>query len=364
MNKREQIQQEALDTAIKHIRSTSALSVGVGKTLVGLNYIEHWYKQNQFLRVLLVSPKLSIIKGWKDEMIKFNKEYLNNIIESTTYLSLNKKNPNDYDVVILEEAHNLLNGHRSFLNRFRGRILGLTGTPPRYANSEKGKMVSEFCPVKYEYLTDDAVDDDILNDYQIIVHCMPLSTAKTFLVKTKTKSFYASESDNYGYWSTKLDEAQTKKQQQILSIMRMRALMEYKTKEVYARALADEIPLKKIIFCNTQEQADNMCTYTYHSKNKASEVNLVKFKNDEMDEMACVLQLNEGINIPGLEVGIILHAYGNERKAKQRIGRLLRLNPKEKSTIHILCYKNTVDEKWTREALKDLNQEKIKWFDV
>ena len=49
-------------------------------------------------------------------------------------------------------------------------------------------------------------------------------------------------------------------------------------------------------------------------------------------------QLSEGINIPNLRVGIIWHAFGNERKAAQRIGRLLRLNPDETATVHLLMY--------------------------
>ena len=77
--------------------------------------------------------------------------------------------------------------------------------------------------------------------------------------------------------------------------------------------------------------------------------------------MSCVLQLNEGVTIPNLKEGIILHAYGNERKSNQRIGRLLRLNPDDTAQIHILCYKNTVDEKWVESALQDLDPEKIQY---
>ena len=73
---------------------------------------------------------------------------------------------------------------------------------------------------------------------------------------------------------------------------------------------------------------------------------------------------NEGVNIPNLRAGIIMHAYGNERKSNQRIGRLLRLNPDDTAVVHILCYKNTIDEKWVEDALKDLDSTKIKYFDV
>jgi superfamily II DNA or RNA helicase len=56
-----------------------------------------------------------------------------------------------------------------------------------------------------------------------------------------------------------------------------------------------------------------------------------------------------------------MHAYGNERKASQRIGRLLRLNPDDKAIVHILCYKDTIDEKWVKDALSGFDENKIIW---
>jgi superfamily II DNA or RNA helicase len=195
---------------------------------------------------------------------------------------------------------------------------------------------------------------------------MPLNAANNIpvTVKSKNTTFYTSEKKNYDYWTKRIMEAQTKKQEQIASVMRMRAMMDYKTKEVYTKNLLENIEDKCIVFCNTQAQADRVFPYSVHSENPESETNLEMFKKDEIDVLSCVLQLNEGVNIPNLKAGIIMHAYGNERKASQRIGRLLRLNPKDKSTVHILCYKDTVDERWINEALKDLDSTKIKYFDV
>jgi superfamily II DNA or RNA helicase len=157
-------------------------------------------------------------------------------------------------------------------------------------------------------------------------------------------------------------QATIKKQEQIASIMRMKALMGFKTKEVYAKNLFDEIEDKCILFCNTQEQANNMCDHSYHSNNPDSEENLQNFKKGNINKLSCVLQLNEGVNIPNLKQGIIMHAYGNERKSAQRLGRLLRLNPHEKATIHILCYEDTVDETWVIQALEQYDNSKINWI--
>lgn len=365
MSKRDSIQQEALGFATRFNRTGLAISMGVGKTLIGLQYLKTLWEQGKLTRALVVAPKVSIFQSWKDDADKFNiPAELMDLVSYTTYLSLNKHNPNDFSVVVLDECHSLLYSHRSFLEPYTGRVLGLTGTPPRYHNSEKGEMVARYCPISYKYITDDAVDDRILNDYRIIVHRMPLSSANTLKVETKSSSFYTSEVKNYGYWSTRIVEASTKKEEQIASVMRMRAMMDFKTKEHFAKILLEEINDKCIVFCNTQEQADRICSYSVHANNPNGERNLTLFKQGHITKLSCVLQLNEGVNIPELRAGIIMHAYGNERKSSQRIGRLLRLNPDDTAIVHILCYANTIDERWVNEALKDLDQEKIKWYDV
>ncbi len=363
MSKRNEIQQEALDIAVKQRRVGLGISMGVGKTLIGLHYIDYFQKTNMDkLNVLIVAPKLSIFDTWKTDAEKFGID-----IESadyTTYLSLHKQNPHNYDLVVLDECHSLLDTHETFLANYKGRILGLTGTPPRYGHTEKGRMVAKYCPILYKYITDDAIDDDILNDYRIIVHKMPLGTINSIPVKVKNNDFYTSEKKSYDYWSKRIVEAQTKKQEQIASVMRMRVMMDFKTKETYAKYLLSEIEDKCIVFCNTQAQADRICKHSVHSENPEAEANLDMFKKDKITELSCVLQLNEGVNIPNLRAGIIMHAYGNERKSSQRIGRLLRLNPDDTAIIHILCYSSTVDERWVAEALRDLDPRKIKYHEV
>ena len=277
----------------------------------------------------------------------------------STYLSINKQDPREYDIVYLDECHSLLDSHREFLDEFNGKILGLTGTPPKHSNSIKGKMVNEYCPITYEFVTDSAVDNKILNDYQIIVHELDLDARNNFLVETKTKSFRTSEQKNYAYWGSRIDTAPGNLH--MLRVMRMKAMMEYPSKEKYAKLLLNSIEGKCILFANTQDQADRLCEYSCHSNNTDSESNLEMFKEDKIDKLSCVLQLSEGVNIPNLKQGIIMHAYGNERKAAQRIGRLLRLNPDEKAIVHILCYVNTVDEKWVKSALDGLDKAKIEW---
>tara|TARA_S200002703_G_scaffold29512_1_gene25401 strand:- start:2993 stop:4087 length:1095 start_codon:yes stop_codon:yes gene_type:complete len=354
---RNKVQAEALEATRGKDRCGLALATGVGKTLVALNHLEEHY--SPLLNILVVAPKVSIFDAWKSEAKKFDKEKLLINITFSTYLSINKQDPREYDIVYLDECHSLLDSHREFLDEFNGKILGLTGTPPKHSNSIKGKMVNEYCPIVYEFVTDSAVENNILNDYQIIVHEINLGSKNNFLVETKTKSFRTSEQKNYAYWCNRIDSSTGSLH--MLRVMRMKAMMEYPTKEKYAKLLLNSINTKCILFANTQDQADRLCEYSYHSNNVDSEDNLRLFKEDKIDKLSCVLQLSEGVNIPNLKQGIIMHAYGNERKSAQRIGRLLRLNPDEKAVVHILCYINTVDEKWVKSALEGLDNNKIEW---
>ena len=180
---REQIQDEALKATEGKQKCTIVLGTGVGKTLVGLKHMEKHYSPLQ--SILSVAPKLSIISSWRYEAEKFG---LSKVLENatfSTYLSLNKHNPNDFDAVYFDEVHSLLDSHRSFLDNYAGRVLGLTGTPPKHKNSEKGRIVSEYCPVVFTFKADDAIESGIINDYQIIVHEVDISSEKNYNVETK-----------------------------------------------------------------------------------------------------------------------------------------------------------------------------------
>jgi superfamily II DNA or RNA helicase len=356
---RQEIQRDAL-LAVEGKRACSlVLATGVGKTLVGLTHMQQ--NTTPLMKCLVVAPKKAIFQSWKDDAVKFGMEELLGRMVFTTYLSLNKHKPTDYDIVYLDEMHSLLDSHRGFLQLYKGKVLGLTGTPPKRGYSEKGKLVQEFCPVVFTFKADDAVENGILNDYQIIVHQVNLSNEKVYEAKMFNKPYLTSETANYTYWSRRLDVGGGN--MHMMRVMRMKAMMEYPSKERYTKKLMESIQTKCIIFANTQVQADRLCEHSYHSNNPKSQENLDMFKAGEINKLSTVMQLNEGVNIPNLKQGIIMHAYGNERKSAQRIGRLLRLNPDDKAIVHILCYMDTVDEKWVKEALEGFDQTKVIWKD-
>jgi len=365
---RDEIQNKAVDLLISQsnpkLRSGLEISMGVGKTLICLKYIDHIGNQftDLFFKVLVVAPKVSIHKSWDEELEKHGYQHLKDKITYTTYLSLHKRDLNDYTIIVLDECHNLLEKHDAPLSKYRNSIIGVTGTAPKIASSEKGRMVSKYCPILLSYSVDEAVNEGILNNYTIYVHLLSLETRKNLMKKGRHGTYMTSELEDYNYRTNLVDNSTLGKDAQIKRIMRMKALMSYPSKELYAKNLFNYIKDKVILFANTKDQASSLCQYSYYSGNKLSEKNLEMFKSGQINKLSCVLQLSEGVNIPGLKQGIIMHSYGNERKSSQRLGRMLRLQNDDIGKIHILCYRDTIDEKWVKNAISDYDQSKIFWI--
>ena len=349
MSIKDEVQQLALDSVLKFRRSGVVLSVGAGKTKLGLMYLSKVGG-----KTLILVPKLDIIKSWTDDAHKFNYSDLIDNITFSTYLSLKKQDLTQYQNVVMDEAHNLLLHQDPHLRTFTGNILGLTGTPPR--QQDKKTMMDRYYPIRYTFKMDKAVEAGMLNDYRIFVHKLDLSTVKNLPVK----NFMVSERSNYEYASKRIEMASTDKSRMFAHINRVNVLKQFKTKERYTSVLLKSIPEveKCIIFANTIDQAERLCSYSHHSKMDGDYLNA--FKEGMITRLSCVEQLSEGINIKDLKHAIILHTFsGTSPKSRQKVGRLMRLNTNELAHIHILCYKDTVDEKWVESVLEDFDPTKI-----
>ncbi len=352
-----------------------ALTMGLGKTLISLRDMDRLLAASKLPEpatgkpFLVAAPTQAILDSWPQEAHKFGLTHLLDHLDFTTYRSLNKAlAAGSYHKLYLDECHALKDSHEPGLKAHEAKkksILGLTGTPPAQVHSEKGRLVATYCPIVVDYTTDEAVLAGLLNDYRLVVHRLPLRTERDYVLTTKSGSrFTTSELENYHYWSKRLaNAAQDQLPVETLRILRMQALMNYSGKGHYMRYLTGQQTEKVLLFTCNQQQAEAQAEHTYHSKNKHSAANLARFNTGEIQRLACVAQLSEGITIPNLRVGIIWHAFGNERKAAQRIGRLLRLNPDQTATVHLLMYQDTIDEHWVTQALEAFDPAKISYVD-
>jgi superfamily II DNA or RNA helicase len=299
--------------------------------------------------VLVSYPNVSIRQSWFDDASKFDIDISNVVF--TTHLSLSKHNPDDFDVVIVDEIHDVSENQWEYLKEFKC-IKGLTGTPPK-RGSEKAKYMYSFAPIVYEKKLNETVGKTN-KDYEIIVHLIQPSDKKDIPLKGGR---YWSEKAKIQFFENKYQMSYAFRDM----LMLIKSVQGSKTKFDYFPRLVGTMD-RALLFLETTEQCDKLPYPSYHSKNSNSEANLERFQSGEVNFLSSISQLKAGITFPNVEKCIILHCYSSNTKTHQRIARCLNYLPDAKATIHIICLDDTRDVEWAKKGLQEFDQSKIKWL--
>lgn len=128
---------------------------------------------------------------------------------------------------------------------------------------------------------------------------------------------------------------------------------------------------KVLVFSQSQKFADDLqnsigdTCVTIHSKltDKQRELNLSRFRNEKTIErvISSIKALNEGIDIPELEVGICASGTSSTKDAVQQLGRVARLYRDKHALFFNLYIKGTQDLYWLKNRQWGMDHSKIKW---
>jgi superfamily II DNA or RNA helicase len=106
----------------------------------------------------------------------------------------------------------------------------------------------------------------------------------------------------------------------------------------------------------------------YHSslgKGKADRA-LQEFRSGVTDVLVSTKALNQGLDVPDASVGIICGLTSKSLTMVQRIGRLVRIDPKDPSKtgyVVVVYVKESQEEVWLKEALSNLSKAAVSWTD-
>lgn len=343
---REKIQEEAESTLLSFKRATANITMRLGKTKIGLNIA------SKFKKVIVSYPNISILDSWKKdaETFRINIDH----ITFTTHRSLKKHNLQEYDCLIIDEIHDLSeNQWMDLQSDIPNKLYGLTGTPP--IKGEKAEYLNRLCPVKYVKKLEDTTG--ITNkDYEIRIHLLKPSTKRDLQLKSGK---LWSEANKIQFFDNLYEEKRT------LTVMLqlINSIKTSRTKFSYLRKLIAQ-KRRCIVFVENTEQCKETNLLSYHSKEKDSEKNLDDFQNNRINKLVTINQLRQGTTFHDLQSCIILHSYASNNRTSQKIGRCLNYVEGEKAIIDIICLKGTRDEMWTKQALVDFDNNKIKYIDV
>lgn len=347
------------------------MATGTGKSKTAIDAIKLLVQHNSSARILIIVPTTKLRdKTWKNEFKEWGVDYIWDInVEKVCYASLAKKSGCEYDFVVMDEVHNLTEASSGFFmyNTIK-TCMALTATPPE--NQFKQMLFEKYSlQMLYEITLDEAVDLGVVAPYEITVIQTNLDAIRANVkAGNKLKQFLTTEASNYAYYKKIEDSERPEDQAKVnkfFYIRRMQFIYSLNSKLEYAQHLLREyIPesLRTIIFCGTTDHADRLANSVYHSKRKKSDTGYDDFVNKITNRISCVEALNEGDNLPDVDVAFIVQLNSNRLDLIQRIGRILRFRVGHVGKIIILCAKDTVDAKWVRLALLGLDTNKIRWI--
>ena len=348
-------------------RGVVVLPTGTGKT-----HLANLAIQAVGRPTLVITPTIDLMNQWYDELtLAFGAEvgllgggsYDVKPLTVTTYDSayLNMARiGNRFGLIVFDECHHLPGptyglAAVSAIAPFR---LGLTATPERADNGHEhlDKLVG---PIVYRREITQ-LRGQFLADYTVESLFVVLSEEERFRYETSRETYRSFLRDNGidmrrpNAWAQFLVAAHRSPEgrQAYLAYREQRALaLAAPAKlELLARLLDRHNGDRIIIFTH-----DNATVYTiarrflvpvitHQTKSRERRETLRRFNDGTWPIVATSRVLNEGVNVPEANVGIILSGSGSVREHVQRLGRILRKSGAKEAVLYEVVTRGTVEE--------------------
>jgi len=332
-------------------------ATGSGKTKIALELIDKTPGPWE-----VIVPKTSLIKEWHNEMDRWKLSRLKKRVTVYCYDSLHKHQ--DECNLVLDEAHRLtplkfpMVEHK--VDPLRSKVIALSATIPR-ERMDLLKALGIDRKHQVTYRLDQAVKDNVVAPYSVTVIHFPLDDEKKIIeAGNKFNKFFVTEKQNYEWTDKYFRRMLMTKNQKAIEIAvrkRMHCIYNLPSKVRVGKLALNMIPedKKTLIFAGSIAHANLLCKHRYHSK--TSDEDFESFKEGRILRLSAVGQISEGVNIPNLEVALILQVQSNMLHMIQKTGRLLRKtnDPNKIGHVIVLCAMRTQDEKWVDSSLRDFN---------
>jgi len=377
-------------TAYDSIKDTSGIvvaSTGSGKSFLGYKLIE----DNPSHKILIVVPTIVLMNQWYDDIVKMNlSDNITRIggghrempkrsgVTIAVINSLHGINLGHhiakFDHIVFDEVHRYASSTSLTIikDSVADHKIGMTATLERpderekylkkyigevtyemeLGSEESNKYVAPFDIVTEEvFLTKEEKDDYIESHDRLMLYFPMFSYNITEIIKSTKRR------DDWGHKARLTNKALQD---------RRKIIMSSAGKKIRTFNLVTNNPDKKIvIFDETQYNAEEIykmlidrgfkCSL-YHSgrgkKNNREEID--KYKNNETDILVTVRALDEGMNVPNIDVAIIVNGNSQKRQFFQRLGRAIRKVPGKRAKLYMLFCSETYETNIIKKRLNYL----------
>jgi superfamily II DNA or RNA helicase len=265
---------------------------------------------------------------------------------------------NRFDLLVVDEAHHFGGGARDDALEMTTAAarLGLTATPPRdpAAAARLGELVG---PVVYELAIADLAGT-FLASFDVVTLHLDLDPDERCGYERDRAVFRAAfvafaRVRPGGSWDEFVRAAQT-------SAEGRRALAAWRrTRRLLAWTRAKSAALRELLARHRDSRilvftAENESAYaiarahlvmplTCHIGRSERQDALGRFRRGELTTLVSARVLNEGLDVPAADVGVIVGASLGEREHVQRVGRLLRPAPGKRALVYELVSRRTAE---------------------
>lgn len=359
-------QKEALYAWLKMKRGSIIMPTGAGKTIVGIKIIE---KLNT--STFIVVPTLDLVRQWKEQLSNVfsmeigeytGEEKIIQPITVSTYDSayLNAEYfGNKFKLLIFDEVHHLASeGYRNigemFVSPYR---LGLTATYERpdgkheYLKKIVGGKVYEINPevLTGTYLSDfetrqisvaftEEEQQEYEKNYDIFKNYL-ISRNINIRSRSGFKQIIMRSGNDPAAREALLARNKAERMA-FTSQSKIEKLKELLNKEnrtiIFTKYNNTVYKISRLFF---------LPCITHKTHKKEREAILQTFKEGQYSAIVSSNVLDEGIDVPEANVGIILSGTGSSREYIQRLGRLLRPRAGKKALLYELITEESMEEK-------------------
>lgn len=376
-------QQEAIKYWIKAKgKGTIEGCTGVGKTRIGLMTIKALLKKYPQFRVLVVVPTVALKEQWQVQLDDWGFTFNSEVQVINTVI----KHKWNCDLLIIDECHRVnSNDFSQIFSCVQYKlILGLTATFERLDG--KHIIMQKYCPIVDKISFMEALANGWVSDYKEYVVLIDVDNIAEYKEYNKEwlehfeffqfKFELAMSLIGKDGWKAMLklrdemykgnDPEVKKKVLQninyhsagfIRTLTKRKAFINNHPKKIeIAKKIIEARSNKKIItFSNNVKMAEAIRigdVYTGRVSKKRSSTIIEDFSRESKGVLNTVKRADEGIDIPGLSVAIILGTDSSETKARQRRGRIVRKEGNKIAEVFYIVIKDTIEEKWVKNSHK------------
>jgi superfamily II DNA or RNA helicase len=341
-----------------------------GKTYLAINIIKTLFEKEPDTHILIVVPKIVILENvWLKELYNngfgpnkvgmfYNeaKEYAP--ITLTTMSSVDRLNLDVFDSVVFDEIHNCMTDRlMPIVSRHWKNMLGLSATVV-HRDGRHWELKKAFSYSIYEYDAKHAMDDGIISRLKYV------DVAVSFEDMEQRKKYEEAQAKIVAFThlvNSKKARGEDMGEAKALLYKalndRNTIIYNYEDKLQAVVDIVKENRDRKILIFNQRNDISEKLYWRMLDidvrpvvinssvpKKKQFE-NMRLFKEGEANVLLASMSLDEGMNIPAIDVGIILSGNATVRQMIQRAGRVLRKAvDKTHATIYQIYLKDSVEE--------------------